>query len=175
MPFLNKIYDSNNIYLPFINNTKGVKEVKQGTLLGTFESLNFETVNAIHTPSERPLLEIHNDLLPKNDEVQNKENSSRTERLTELIRQQKWNQLTREQKAELKSAILDNYELFILDKSEFGLMKGPPAKINVADPQRSRGPRYRYPKEAKRLIAEMLQDMEDRQIMKIQHLHGFHP
>ncbi len=40
-------------------------------------------------------------------------------------------------------------------------MKGPPAKINVADPQPSRGPWYRYPKEAKRLTAEMLQDMED--------------
>ncbi len=43
-------------------------------------------------------------------------------------------------------------------------MKGPPAKINVADPQPTRGPRYRYPEEAKRLMAEMLQDMEDRQI-----------
>ncbi len=165
MPFLTKVDDSSNIYLPFINNTKGVKEVKQGTLLGTFESLNFETVNAIHTPSERPPLEIHNDLLPKNYQLQTKENSSRTESLTELIRQQKWNHLTCEQKAELKSAILDNHELFILDKSELGLMKGPPAKNNVADPQPSRGPRYRYPEEAKRLIAEMLQDMEDRQII----------
>ncbi len=45
-------------------------------------------------------------------------------------------------------------------------MKGPPAKINVADPQPSRGPRYRYPEEAKRLLAEMLQDMEDRQIIE---------
>ncbi len=42
-------------------------------------------------------------------------------------------------------------------------MKGPPAKINVADPQPSRGPRYRYPEEAKNLIAEMLQDMEERE------------
>ncbi len=87
LPFLTKVDDSNNIYLPFINNTKGVKEVKQGTLLGIFESINFETVNAIQTPSDRPPLEIHNDLLPKNDEVQTKENSSRTECLIELIRQ----------------------------------------------------------------------------------------
>ncbi len=29
-------------------------------------------------------------------------------------------------------------------------MKGPPAKINVADPKPSRSPRYRYPEEAKR-------------------------
>ncbi len=65
LPFLTKVDESSNIYLPFMDNTKGVKEVKQGTLLGTFESLNFETVNAIQTPSERPLLEIHYDLLPK--------------------------------------------------------------------------------------------------------------
>ncbi len=87
LPFLTKVDDSSNIYLPFINNTKGVKEVKQGTSPGTFESLNFETVNAIQTPSERPPQEIHKDLLPKNDQVQTKENSSRTECLTELIRQ----------------------------------------------------------------------------------------
>ncbi len=54
----------------------------------------------------------------------------------------------------------------MLDESELGLMKGPPAKINVADPQPSRFPRYRYPEETKRLIAEMLQDMEDRQIIE---------
>ncbi len=45
-------------------------------------------------------------------------------------------------------------------------MKGPPAKINIADPQPSHGPRYRYPEEAKRLIADMLQDMEDWQIIE---------
>ncbi len=31
LPFLTKVDDSNNVYLPFINNTIGVKEVKQGT------------------------------------------------------------------------------------------------------------------------------------------------
>ncbi len=41
-------------------------------------------------------------------------------------------------------------------------MTGPPAKINVADPRPSRGPRYRYPEEAKKLIANMLQGMGDR-------------
>ncbi len=45
-------------------------------------------------------------------------------------------------------------------------MKGPPAKINVADPQPSRDPGYRHPEEAKRLIAEVHQDMEDRQIIE---------
>ncbi len=148
LPFLTKVDESSNIYLPFMNNTKGVKEVKQETLLCTFDSLNFETVNDIQTPFERPPLDIHNDFLPKNDQVPPKESSSRTERLTELIKQQQWNHLTREQKSELKSAILDKHKLFIIDKRESDLMKEPPAKINVADPQPSRGPRYRYPEEA---------------------------
>ncbi len=82
-----------------MNNTKDVKEVKQGNLLGIFESLNFETVNAIQTPSERPPLIIHDDLLPTNDQVQIEENSCRTERLTDLIRKQQWSHLTREQKS----------------------------------------------------------------------------
>ncbi len=69
LPFLTKVDENTIIYLPFMNDTKVVKEVKQGTLLGTFVSLNFETVNAIQTPSESPLLEIHNDLLPNNDHV----------------------------------------------------------------------------------------------------------
>ncbi len=34
LPFLTKVEDSSNIYLPFINNTKGVEEAKQATLLG---------------------------------------------------------------------------------------------------------------------------------------------
>ncbi len=100
LPFLTKVDDSYNIYLQFMNNTKGVKEVKQETLLWTFESLNFETINAIKTPSERPPLEINKYLLPKNYQVQTKENYSKTERLTELIRQQQLNHLTNEQKAD---------------------------------------------------------------------------
>ena len=45
-------------------------------------------------------------------------------------------------------------------------MKEPPAKINVDDPRPSLGPIYRYLEEAKKLIADMLQDMEDRQFIE---------
>lgn len=53
-----------------------------------------------------------------------------------------------------------------MDKSELDLMKDPPAKINVADPQPSRGLCYSYPEQARQLISEMLQDMEEREIME---------
>ena len=45
-------------------------------------------------------------------------------------------------------------------------MTGSPAKINVDDPRPSRGPSYRYPEEAKAIISEMLEDMEDRKIIE---------
>ncbi len=51
--------------------------------------------------------------------------------------------------------------MFTFDQSELGIMTGPPAKIHVADPTPSSGPRYRFPEESKSVIAEMLQDMED--------------
>ncbi len=47
-----------------------------------------------------------------------------------------------------------------------GLINGPPAHIKVDDPRLSRGPTYRYSKQAKQLIAEMLDDMEQRDIIE---------
>lgn len=166
LPFLTKVGENNVIHLPFMNDTKGTKVLKPGTLLGSFECLNFGTVNAIQPQLEQPLLEIHNDLIPKNDQVRTPEDSSRPERLAELIKQQKWDHLSKVQEAELEATILENHELFVVDKKELGLMKGPPANIKVADPQPSRGPRFRYPEKAKNLIAEMLQDMEKREIIE---------
>ena len=45
IPVLTKVDNYGNIYLPVNNNAKGTRKVKQGTLLGTFEKLSFETVS----------------------------------------------------------------------------------------------------------------------------------
>ncbi len=45
-------------------------------------------------------------------------------------------------------------------------MGGPPPHIRVEDPRPSRWHAYRYPERSKQLIADMLQDMEDRQIIE---------
>ncbi len=45
-------------------------------------------------------------------------------------------------------------------KKKLSLINGPPAHIKADDPRPSRGPTYRYPEQAKQLIAEMLDDME---------------
>ena len=85
-------------------------------MLGLFEPLNSETVNDFEPHRIHHTLEIQNDL-PANDQVNIQQNSSRPESLTELIKQQKWNHLTREQKGELKAAILENHEPFIQYKN----------------------------------------------------------
>ncbi len=99
--------------------------------------------------------EIHNDLLPESD--QSKTQGKRPERLRELIKEQNWKHLSKSQQKDLTTAVF-------VDKNKLGLMKGPPAKISVADPQPSRG--YRYPEQARQLISEMLQDMEEREIIE---------
>ncbi len=45
-------------------------------------------------------------------------------------------------------------------------MTVPPVKIDVADPQPSRGSMYRYPQKAKDLIVEMLDDMERKGVIE---------
>ena len=165
LPLLNKVRDHNHIYLPFANNTKGVKVFKTGTIVGTYERFD---ASQSQERNEAEVIcntrELQNDLLPNADQANT--SGSRFERLCEMVKQQNWSHLSREQKKGLKAAILEHNELFILDKNELGLMTGSPAKINVDDPRPSRGPSYRYPEEAKAIISEMLEDMEDRKIIE---------
>ena len=102
--------------------------------------------------------------MPQNDHVTGQ--GTRTQRLAELIKKQKWPHLTPTERSELRQLILQHDPLFILDDKELGLIKGPPAHIKVDDPRPSRGRMYRYPEQAKQLIADMLKDMEDREIIE---------
>ncbi len=95
-----------------------------------------------------------------------KEKGTRNQRLEKLIESQNWQHLTNTEQTQLKQLILEHDPLFILDKNELGLMSGPPAHIKVADPNPSRGPVYRYPEQAKQLISDMLQDMQDGDIIE---------
>jgi len=158
LPFLTKVNDEKEIYLPFVNNTKSTKEFKLGTLVGSYEKEKFDLESVLMNHK------IHNDLLPESD--QSKDQGERPERLRELIKRQDWSHLTKSKQKDLTVTLLDNDVLFITHKSELGLMKGPPAKISVADPTPSRGPSYRYPEQAKQLISGMLQDMEEREIIE---------
>ncbi len=57
-------------------------------------------------------------------------------------------------------------ELFILEKRELGLIQQPPAHIQVDDPTPCRSHIYRYPEKAKDIIASILKDLEERDIIE---------
>ena len=158
MPYLTKVNEEREIFLPVVNTTRKIRILKIGTFMGFYDQ---EEVN---TEFVRITQQIHNDLLPHSDNIASE--GSRQERLKTLIKTQDWRHLNKVQREELTEAVLQNEELFSLDKSELGLINGPLAKINVADPQPSRGPQYRYPEQAKKIIAEMLTDMEKRDIIE---------
>ncbi len=113
-------------------------------------------INATH--------QIHNELLPESDEV--KGERTRMQRLLKKIDEQNWSHLSSSEQSGLKELILQHDPLFILDDKELGLIKGPPAHIKITDPQPSRMPMYRYPEQAKKQIADMLHDIEEREIIE---------
>ncbi len=96
---------------------------------------------------------IHNDLIPQNDQASHQ--GTRVQKLKELMKRQNWQHLTCSEQVELCQ-----------DEKELGLINGTPAHIKVDDPRPSRGPMYTYPEQAKQLIAEMLDDMEQRDIIE---------
>ncbi len=56
--------------------------------------------------------------------------------------------------------------LFIVEKGELGLIQQAPAHIQVGDPTPCRSHIYRCPEKAKEIIASILKDLEERDIIK---------
>ena len=158
MPYLTKVNDDKEVCIPIINHTRKHRILKVGTFLGSYEKEEDSTTYI------RITQQIHNALLPESDRTE--QGGSRRERLNTLIEAQDWTHLTVEQREKLTEVVLLNHDLFTLDKSELGLLNGPLADINIADPQPSRAPQYRYPEQAKKIIAEMLNEMEGRGIIE---------
>ncbi len=158
-PFIVNVTNERSIYVPLANPTRKQKIIKKGTIEASYEEVKVpppSSVNAIRR--------IHNDLLPQNGKISEK--GTRAQCLRKLIKQQSWGHLTSSERAELETLVLDNDPLFILSKKELGLISGPPEQIRVFDPQHCRGPRYRYTEQAKQIIADMLKDMEERDIIE---------
>ncbi len=107
---------------------------------------------------------IYNDLLPQND--QPREDGDRRSKLASLLETADWSHLTEEQQMQLFQIITKHYPLFILEKGELGTIRLPPALLTISDPSSVKGPIYRYPERAKEIIAELLSDMEARDIIE---------
>ncbi len=135
------------------------REHSKGTTVASYEEVKVPPPISVNATRR-----IHNDLLPQNDKTSKK--GTRTQCLREVIKQQSWGHLTPNKRAELETLILENDPLFILSEKELSLISGPPEHIRVSDPQPCRGPRYRYPEKAKQIIADMLKDMEERDIIE---------
>ncbi len=57
-------------------------------------------------------------------------------------------------------------ELFVVEKGELGLIQQSPAHVQVDDPTPCRSHIYRYPEKAKEIIASILKDLEERDIIE---------
>ena len=158
-PFLVTVDTEQNVHLPLMNASKTEKTFRVGTVVGSVEPIE---ITACQSTQDTP--QIQNDLLPHNDQASGQ--GTRTQRLGELVKKQKWQHLTPAQRDELRQLILSHDPLFILDEKELGTIHGPPAHIKVDNPNPSRGRMYRYPERAKQLIADMLTDMEEREIIE---------
>ncbi len=93
---------------------------------------SYEQVEVPSPPKVNAIHQIHNDLLPHKDCVN--QNGTRVQRLEKFIKGQNWQHLTQSEQAELKQLILENDPLFILDEKELGRISGPPVHIKVSDP-----------------------------------------
>ena len=141
------------------NYTKNVLKVKAGCIMARYEVCKGEIESEV-----RVNYTISNELLPPTPN--NITGVSRHDRLVNLVDKQKWAHLTPEQQRKLRSTILRNEELFILDKSDLGCMKSAPAHINISDNTPVKTPSYKYPLESKRLISEMLEQMMSRGVIE---------
>ncbi len=99
---------------------------------------------------------------PENDRVE--ENASRDEKLQQLVRRKDWSHLTQSQQEQVEQVITRRGGLFIVEKGELGLIKHPPAHIQISNPVPCRSPIYRYTEKAKAAIASILQELEERDI-----------
>lgn len=159
-----KVSSNKEVYVPLVNSTKGVVKLRIGTLVGTYNKIDEKDITSI-TPTCRKI-EIKNDLIPESMNVDSGQGCTREEKLENLITQQDWSHLDNEQQSQLKNIIMQNQEVFILDKNELGKFKDVQGHINISDSQPVRTPIYRYPEKAKQLIADMLEDMEAKDIIE---------
>ncbi len=138
------------------NASKVRKTFKVGTCLGSYEKAK-EVTDKVHTIIQNDLL-LHTDQPGVEDDREGK--------IRELLEKQNWSHLSEEDRQNRFTLITKHNEAFILEKGELGKIQGPPAHINLANPNPVRGPNYRYPEKVKAVIADLLKDMEERDVIE---------
>ncbi len=101
---------------------------------------------------------------PDNDLVEG--GKSRREKLQELLKQKYWSHLNQEQREQVEKLVMKYEELFIVEKGKLGLIQQQPPHIQVDDPTPCRSHIYRYLEKVKDIIASILKDLEERDIIE---------
>ncbi|MEL7520139.1 MAG: reverse transcriptase family protein, partial [Cyanobacteria bacterium J06553_1] len=154
-----KVDDKGCIPCTIENKSKYPREVKKGLVIARFGlPVNVVSNNESSTP------EIVNDLIPPSMATQT--SATRSDTLSNVMSAMDWSHLTVEQEKELKELVMSFEGLFIVEKGELGLITGPDAHIQVANPVPAKGRSFRYPERAKKIIAEMLKDMHEKDIIE---------
>ena len=159
-----RVNEEQEVFLPFINNTRARKTLKIGTLLGEYRVIKEDDVS--DAVGQCRTTKIKNDLIPPSISENHQHVGTREERLQQVFSRQDYSHLSEDQQQELQEMLGNNQSVFILDDKELGKFEGIQAHINVSDPQPVRSPMYRYPEKAKEVIAGMLDEMEEKGIIE---------
>ncbi|MPC98236.1 hypothetical protein E2C01_093595 [Portunus trituberculatus] len=150
------------VYLPISNSTKRKVRLYPSTLLARYEVLEEQELeSAMQQGDVRKVCEA---MGPNNDHVSGSIN--RRDKLQKLMEKKDWSFLSEDEQSTIRDLIQNHNDLFIVEKGELGLINQEPAHIYVYDPTSCRSLIYRYPEKAKIAIADILKDLEQRDIIE---------
>ncbi len=156
-----QIVQEGKVWIPVANNFKQAIKLHAGTLLARYEVVEQTQLEEV---VERRVSHIIEAMGPDNDEVGG--SASRRKKLQQLLDQKDWSHSNQEQREQLENLVMEYEELFIVEKGELVLIQQPPAHIQVDDPTPCRSHIYRYPEKAKDIIASILEELEERDIIE---------
>ena len=156
-PILATVDHAQEIPFPITNNSKSPKTWFKGTVMGFCEQPIEEMVITQIQP------EIINELVPKDHGFTN---LSRKDRLKEIMKSERWHHLSAVQHRDLQSLLLDHESLFILQPGELGRITGEDVHIEIANKRPAKTRSFRYPEKAKEIIANLLLDMKEKDIIE---------
>ncbi|MPC59607.1 Retrovirus-related Pol polyprotein from transposon 17.6 [Portunus trituberculatus] len=136
------------VYFPISNSTKRKVRLYPGILLASYEVLEEQELES--ATEQGDVRKVCKAMGPNNDH--------------KLMDKKDWSHLSEDEQS--RDLIQKHNDLFIVKKDELGLINQEPAHIYVHNPTPCRSPIYRYSEKAKIAIAEILKDLEQRDIIE---------
>ena len=115
----------------------------------------------------RGMIELENTMIPDNLRGDSdKSDISRQEKIKQLIKNQDWSHLNKEQRKALKGKLIAHNQLFVLGPHELGRIKVQPVKLELENSKPVRGPSFRHPEKAKEIILNLVDDMRNKDVIE---------